>query len=793
MAIAVNATDAFSGGSAAVKATSATATIPAGAGIGDVIFLVFNATNLSTSASTTLSVTSTGNAWTQIGSTETCAISSFSYIWSSLWWLKVQAADQGATVTLHSTTSLYLGAAAAGYSGVNSTSPVDGYAFNATTAGEETWASPTTTASVSTDWLLNLAGIASTQTIATPAGPGTSRQTYFAYNEFWTGLSDSNGTVAAGTVGGGNFTSGYYSGLVTWTLAISGGNPAIALADSAGGTDALAAQVASIPVVLITAPPVPAGPPPPQIPARILTVQQGAAVPQDQAAADDAVTAVTAAVPLADFAGAADVIAGGVFSADQAAAAEALAVTAVTASLADLAAVTDLQGAIPSVQAAAQDYGASADSSQTTGLTEGDQAGASENLAAAVTVHLADTAGAADGYGTEPAIGASGGSTYPRANPGTSQVAVAAPGSSRWYYLGSIGQVTALTYSFACPGGCDQMTCTVMVPASYRNQAFFPGWQVRITRGGHVVWDGKMDEPVPTSSGWTFTAVGTGMRGADFVAVYSDTWPTGQPDESVNNAISRGLPWVNPGVGTPSYAWYGQAVDSGAQTITALLNLICTRGGSTWYVNSQPGGYPGDDLSVFPLPTVPNRLLICVTPVPRTLGGDINTIWLRYQTAAASTGSGGSGTATYGTTSVQNAASVAMHGVIETYIDLSDVGVQSAAQAQAVGSAVLEIYQRASFAGPFTGSYGQLTTMGGTPVDPGTDQAGTVVRLILTDFGYGGEVVPGPVQFITGAYSWDDFTQVFTITPYQALDQSLTGLLQMTNTTLTPITTASTG
>lgn len=784
MAIAYNSADAFSGGSSSSKATSATGTIPSSAGIGDVIFLVFNATDLSTSASTTLSVTSTGNTWTQIGSTETCAISSFSYIWSSVWWLKVQAADQGATVTVHSTTSLYLGAAAAGYSGVSG-SPVDAYAFNATTAGEETWASPTVTAALSTDWLLNLAGIASTQTIATPAGPGTSRQTYYAYNEFWSGISDSNATVAAGTVGGGNFTSGYYSGLVTWTVAILT-QSAAALPDTAAAADQVTAQVTGIPVVLITAPRRPAGPPPPPVRAQILTVPQGNAVPADAAGAAEVMTAGTVTVPLADTGGAADTISGGVFAYDQAAAAEAMTVTAVTAALGEVAAAADTAAA--AVQVSTFDAAASTDLNQTTGLTQGDAAGAADRLTAAVTVHVAEVGAAADGYGTEPAIGASGGATRPAAMPGTSQVAVAAPGSSRWYYLGSLGQVTALSYSFVCPGGADTMTCTVMVPASYRTQLFDPGWQVRITRGGHQVWSGKLDEPVPTSSGWNLTAVGDGNRGQDFLAVYSDTWPANQPDESVNNAISRGLPWTNTaGIGTPAGAWFGQAVDSGAQTVAALLGLICTRGGLTWYANSQPGGYPGTDLSVFPLPAVPNRLLVCTTPVARTLGADINTIYLRYQSAAASTGSGGSGAATYGLTSAQNAASVAMHGELETYIDLSNAGTLTAGAAQAVGNNVLAIYQRASFAGPFTGNYGALMNMGGAPVDPGTDQAGTVCRLILTDFGYGGEVVPGPVQFITGRYEWNDFTQQFSASPYQSVDMSLTGLLSLENTVLAPV------
>ena len=268
--------------------------------------------------------------------------------------------------------------------------------------------------------------------------------------------------------------------------------------------------------------------------------------------------------------------------------------------------------------------------------------------------------------------------------------------------------MTALKYSFTCPGGADSMTCTVMVPASYRNQAFSPGWQVRIYRGGHQVWDGKMDEPVPTATGWNFTAVGNGMRGTDFLAIYTDTWPANQPDESINNAIARGLPWVNPGVGTPSDAWYGQAVDSGAQTITALLTLLTTRGASTWYVNSQPGGVIGDDLSVFPLPTTPNRLLVATTPVPRTLGGDINTIYLRYEITADNTDAttGATAPATYGLAVAQNAQSVAMHGELETYIDLSDVGVMTQAAAQAVGAACSQYYSTREFRGPFTGSYG---------------------------------------------------------------------------------------
>jgi len=384
--------------------------------------------------------------------------------------------------------------------------------------------------------------------------------------------------------------------------------------------------------------------------------------------------------------------------------------------------------------------------------------------------------------------------SVPYSYPLSSCVFVAPPGSSAWVPLGSIGVITALTYSFTCPGGADQMTATIMVPAAYRTQLFNPGWQVSITRGGHQVWDGKMDEPVPTPAGWTLTASGTGNRGTDYLAIFSSTWPSGEPDQAVNNAIARGMPWINPGIGTPAGAWFGQAVDSGAQTVTDLLNLVCTRGAYTWYVNSQPGGYPGDDLSVFPLPSAVNRLLTCTNPVPRTLGGDINTIYLRYQiTADNASSSTGTSTATYGLTSVSNAQSVTTHGTMETYIDLSDVGTMTQAAAQVVGTDVLAIYQRASFAGPFTASYGQLMNTGGAPIDPGTDQAGTVIKLILTDYGYGGEVdLSQPLTFIVGSYTWDDLAQTATLVPYVSVDASLSGLLSLANQVLTPIAIAST-
>ena len=137
-----------------------------------------------------------------------------------------------------------------------------------------------------------------------------------------------------------------------------------------------------------------------------------------------------------------------------------------------------------------------------------------------------------------------------------------------------------------------------------------------------------------------------------------------------------------------------------------------------------------------------------------------------------------------------NYQSQAAHGVLEAYLDLSNAGVLTAAQALAIGQNILAVYQAAAYSGPFQASYGQLLNMGGAPIDPGTDQSATRMKVILVDGGYGGEVAPGPIEFTVGSYSWDDFRQVATIQPYQTVDQSLSGLLSMTSTTMTPITVA---
>src|ERR1700679_3220674 len=95
---------------------------------------------------------------------------------------------------------------------------------------------------------------------------------------------------------------------------------------------------------------------------------------------------------------------------------------------------------------------------------------------------------------------------------------------SRPRWLGQIGHVEGLQYSWVCPGGCDQLTCNLMVEATIRTEAMNPGRIVQAFRGGGLIWEGILQEPQPTTSGWTITAVGAGNYGTNYVAYYPNTW-----------------------------------------------------------------------------------------------------------------------------------------------------------------------------------------------------------------------------------------------------------------------------
>lgn len=383
-------------------------------------------------------------------------------------------------------------------------------------------------------------------------------------------------------------------------------------------------------------------------------------------------------------------------------------------------------------------------------------------------------------------------------------------------YLGRIGHVSGISYTYSLPGGPDQLTCTLAVEPNFRTDALNPGRIITAHRGSSCIWEGQLTEPQPQATGWQITANGVGTYGTNFGAWWqkglgpkakSSGW---FPDGPVDLAISRGLRWLNRGIGNPAGIYTGPTQNPGSLTVTDFMNLLCTGGSLVWELvqpassaNFPPGPW---ELTVYNLPTdqsgnplvqgpphkvqisvvnggkwkrtdlllsrprrPPDLMLVNTSPVARTIVADYNTIILYYQATPDTTATSVKNpqAATFNTTFVDSPGSVAAHGRMEFFLDISNAGVLTAAAAQQIGLNVLQKYIRANFAGAFTVQPGQLLNPGGVPVDLGLNWIGHVCTVQGVNAAQGGEVGLAPLTFVIGQYQYDDDTQTATVTPYQ--------------------------
>lgn len=379
-------------------------------------------------------------------------------------------------------------------------------------------------------------------------------------------------------------------------------------------------------------------------------------------------------------------------------------------------------------------------------------------------------------------------------------------------WLGQVGHVAGINYTYSVPGGPDQLTCTLQTEPDYRTDALDPGRVITAHRGGSCIWEGVLTEPVPTPTGWTLTANGCGTYGSNFGAWwqmdYPDSWSVDGP---IDLAIARGLRWSNPGQNNPGGAAYlGPVQNPGSLTMTDFMNLLCTGGALSWQLlqPASASSFPPGPwvINLFPLPTdisgnpiaaapstqlssdlyafsrwarsdlsaasarkPPDLYIVNTNPMGRTLTADINTIIVYYQVTAdtTATSTAPAVAATYATTFADIPASVARHGRLEYYLDVSSAGVMTQPQAAAIAQNVLGKYVRANFSGTFPVMPGQLLNVGGYPVDLGCDWCGYMASVQVENFPAGGEVGFAPITFQIGQYAFDDDTQTASITPYQ--------------------------
>lgn len=405
-------------------------------------------------------------------------------------------------------------------------------------------------------------------------------------------------------------------------------------------------------------------------------------------------------------------------------------------------------------------------------------------------------------------------------------VTIPAPYNPRW--LGRTGHVAGLDYSYALPGGPDQLTCTLQIEPDFRTDAMNPGRLVTVHRGGSCIWEGTLTEPVPSPTGWTLTANGCGTFGTNFGAWWqsgagasagSSGWTSDAP---VDFAIARGLRWINRGIGNHPGIYLGPTQDPGSLTVTDFMNLLCTGGSLTWEVQppasassfppgpwelklyTLPQDFSGNPLAQGPAhrvttgilegskwkrvdrlavePRTPPALhIINVNPVARSIVADYNTVIVYYQATAdvAATAKVKPKAATYSTTFADNPGSVAQHGRMEYYVDISNGGVYSKQGAAAVARNILNRYIRVNFSSAFSVQPGQLVNDGGVPVDLGCNWGGHTCDVVGIDYAMGGEVGFGPPAFIIGTYEYNDESQTATITPFQSAALDIGSVVSM--------------
>lgn len=327
-----------------------------------------------------------------------------------------------------------------------------------------------------------------------------------------------------------------------------------------------------------------------------------------------------------------------------------------------------------------------------------------------------------------------------------------APDNTNPIWLGTLGHLQGLTFGSVQPGGDDQLSIMLQIDPGIRGPALNPGRIIEVFRNSNLpLWSGSLAEPQgDDGTGWTLTAVGRGVQGNDYQGYYS-SWNLNDP---VNQAIIRGLRWKNPGIAA---GWLLQQPDNASFTVTDHMTNVTSKQGLTWKVDRD------GTATVFSLPSVVDRLLVVTDPVPRTLYGDLTTVYLKYTSS-----DDGQGNQAYSTTVTFNQGAINVHNAHETYVDVTDAGVMSAAAAQAIGQFLLSKYTRAAWAGAFTVRPGQLMTLGGTPIDLATERAGHVYRVLKNDAPYGGEVKAGPIEFIGGGWHYNDDDGTAGLDPFQS-------------------------
>lgn len=168
-------------------------------------------------------------------------------------------------------------------------------------------------------------------------------------------------------------------------------------------------------------------------------------------------------------------------------------------------------------------------------------------------------------------------------------------------WLGNLGQVDGIRYTWTYPGGSAAFNASLAVPPTFRHRGLTVGRLLRVWCGGVCVWKGTLDRPTPGGNALALSGSGNASAGEDFSA-----WFTANSfycQQEVENAISRGLPWIT----APSYPPIWGVTDRASKTIAETVQYTSEFSGKPWTV-----GIDGQ-LTFTDPPTVTSLMLLALS------------------------------------------------------------------------------------------------------------------------------------------------------------------------------------
>lgn len=295
--------------------------------------------------------------------------------------------------------------------------------------------------------------------------------------------------------------------------------------------------------------------------------------------------------------------------------------------------------------------------------------------------------------------------------------------------------------------------------STFRHPLLRGSQTVQIYDGGFPIWSGRLVEP---GSGGEFSALGAWRQAETALAMNTSNVPTTVPNDAIAGAVSRGeISWT----GTVSAATWGGTNPDPKMTLATLLDGYADEAGLRWYVT------PANTVTTQADPTTPQWL------VPHAVAGRGLTP-ADDDFATHLVGTYLTGTSTYSSRTIGSASSATVFGRRTKWVDLTPMGVISAARADSVLTGMFLLSgARMGWGEGLELSRSQITTMGGTLAPLAQISSLQMIRLAGTIDTSRANLLSAYTDIVIGTSRYTDGSDEITLTPMGYAPRNLEDVL----------------